>query len=201
MIHRGRDRTPCFTDDQDRDFYRHYLGQASEYGGCAIHAYVLMTNHVHLLVTPSSRESAARTMQAIGRSYVLYFNRRHTRTGPMWDGRFRSIPIDSEQYFLACSRYIESNPVRAGMVTHPADYRWSSFRYNALGFADSRITPHSIYLGLDDRALSRQARYAALFSSSLDASVVDVIRGVEGRSARPRKRKTKQHQLDAPVSS
>lgn len=176
LIQRGNNRSACFIDDRDRAFYLRSLRDASTRTGCAIHAYVLMTNHVHLVVTPADAMSTARLMQAVGRRYVRHFNDRYDRTGTLWEGRYRSMPIDSERYFLACSRYVELNPVRAGLVRQPASYPWSSFRCNANGNTDPIVTPHAVYEALGALAAVRQASYRALFTTTLDADVVDAIR-------------------------
>ena len=124
--------------------------------GCAIHAYVLMTNHVHLLVTPRAADSLPRTMQSLGRRYVRYINAAYRRTVTLWEGRYRAAPIDEEAYFLACCRYIELNPVRARMVRHPRDYRWSSYRAHAQGVDDRLVAGHDLYHRLGRSAAARQ---------------------------------------------
>jgi putative transposase len=176
IIQRGHNRQSVFFSDDDRHTYLETLQQAADENRCAVHAYVLMTNHVHLLLTPEHAEGPSRTMQAVGRTYVRHVNRRYRRTGTLWEGRFKSALIDSEQYLLSCSRYIELNPVRAGMVQHPAEYRWSSYRRNALGENDSLITPHLIYDHLDSTANDRQAAYAKLFLNRMDQAALDTLR-------------------------
>jgi putative transposase len=175
-VQRGNNRSTCFLSDQDREYFRRALRDTSATAGCSIHAYVIMTNHVHLLATARESESAARMMQALGRRYVRYFNDRYERTGTLWEGRFRSTLVDSERYFLACSRYIETNPIRAGMAVHAEHYRWSSFRCNALGEPDLLVTPHQIYLALGDHAPARQSSYRALFSAPQDPRDLEGIR-------------------------
>lgn len=176
VIQRGNNRDVIFADDADYLYYLEVLAEACAEHGCAIHAYVLMTNHVHLLITPESATGISRVMQSLGRRYVQYFNYRYRRTGTMWEGRYRATILDTEQYLLTCYRYIELNPVRAGMVSSPGDYRWSSFRSNALGEAEAFITRHTVYLalGLDDAA--RQQRYRALFEHAIDPIMIDGIR-------------------------
>jgi putative transposase len=176
IIQRGNNRTVCFGCDDDRQFYLRALQNTSRRAGCAIHAYALMTNHVHLLATATQESSAVRMMQMLGGRYVRYFNDRYERTGTLWEGRYRSSIIDSERYFLLCSRYIETNPVRAGMVTHAEDFRWSSFRFNAYGQTDDLVTPHDIYLALAPLPSSRQAAYRELFSSTLGQNELRAIR-------------------------
>ena len=133
VIQRGNNREKLFRHITDYQVYLDWLHEAAHIHECAIHAYVLMTNHVHLLVTPTHEDSVPRTFQSLGRRYVQYFNTIHQRTGTLWEGRYRATLIESETYLLTCSRYIELNPVRAEMVRHPRDYRWSSYRYNADG--------------------------------------------------------------------
>jgi putative transposase len=136
VIQRGNNRQPIFFCQDDYRRLHAWLGEAAAAHDCAVHAYVLMTNHLHLLVTPGNQSSLPRTMQALGRRYVRYVNATSRRSGTLWEGRYRAAPIDSEAYFLACCRYIELNPVRAGMVVDPGDYAWSSYRAHALGAAD-----------------------------------------------------------------
>ena len=176
LIQRGNNRTRSFADREDYACYLRVLRDAGKRAGCAIHAYVLMTNHVHLLVTPDTERGPARMMQWIGRGYVRYFNQRHGRTGTLWEGRFRSTLVDSDRYFLACSRYIDLNPVRAGIVADAASYRWSSFRCNARGSYDPLVTPHPAYRALGETGAARQAAYRAMCAVPLDAAVVDAIR-------------------------
>jgi putative transposase len=176
VVQRGHNRAACFFADEDFHCYRHWLGQALADGDCALHAYVLMTNHVHLLLTPRRPQSVPRLMMSLGRRYVQYVNRSYRRTGTLWDSRYKSSLVQAETYLLACQRYIELNPVRAAMVNDPADYRWSSYRANGLGTADSLITPHPLFLALDAEPTARQAAYRALFRAELDAAAIDHIR-------------------------
>ena len=147
-MQRGINREPCFFAEEDYHFYLHWLQKSAADWHCAIHAYVLMTNHVHLVVTSEQPDGIAKLMQSIGRRYVQYINRSYHRTGSLWEGRFKSSLVQVEEYLLTCMRYIELNPVRASMVNDPAQYRWSSYRHNGLGQADERITPHPLYLEL-----------------------------------------------------
>lgn len=176
LIHRGNNRSLTFRVLEDYELYIEVLRAASTRCGCAVHAYALMPNHVHLLATPADERSASRMMQAIGREYVRYFNDRHARTGTLWEGRFRSALIDCDRYFFTCSRYIELNPVRARMVASPADYRWSSFGFNALGVNDNVVTPHALYNALGARTSERLVAYHALFDEHLAEHDLDVIR-------------------------
>jgi len=175
VIQRGNNRVSTFRDAQDYTRYRAFLDIARRHTGCAIHAYVLMTNHVHLLVTPSRSMAVSAMMQLVGRRYVRYFNDRHTRTGTLWEGRFRSTPIDSERYFLACARYIELNPVRAGIVQDPRAYPWSSFRANADGASESLLEPHPLYAALGRDSFERATAYTALFGTA-DDDAINTIR-------------------------
>ena len=176
IIQRGNNRAVCFQAEGD---YRRYLDELTEQSkrfDCTVHAYVLMTNHVHLLLTPQEKDSAGQLMKHLGQRYVQYINRTYRRSGTLWEGRFRSCLTQSEQYLLACYRYIELNPVRAGMVRHPRDYRWSSFHANGDGKLDALITPHEQYLGLTRTSESRRENYRALFKAHLDPDVITQIR-------------------------
>ena len=145
VIQRGNNREACFFAEQDYQFFLEYLAAACRRYRIAIHAYVLMTNHVHLLMTPTTREGISRAMQSIGRRYVQYINREYRRCGTLWESRHKASLVDAERYLLTCYRYIELNPVRAGMVEHPGDYRWSSYRHNAYGEKNALITQHPLY--------------------------------------------------------
>jgi putative transposase len=176
VIQRGHNREACFFTDADYRFYLDCLLDSAVSSGCAVHAYVLMTNHVHLLLTPQRAEGAGQLMKRLGQRYVQYVNRTHQRSGTLWGGRFRSCLVQDEAYLLACYRYIELNPLRAGMVAHPAEYRWSSYRANAEGEADPVLAPHRLYLALDARPDRRQAAYRALFRDRLAGDFVDELR-------------------------
>ncbi len=176
VVQRGNNRQPVFFADDDYRAYLGWLAEAAGRYGCAVHAYVLMTNHVHLLVTPETRASISRMMQYVGRRYVPYVNRVYGRSGTLWEGRFKGAPIDGEAYLLACSRYIELNPVRAGMVARPADYRWSSYRANALGEVDRLLSPHPVFLALAGEPVARCGAYRALFRGQVDDRQLDGIR-------------------------
>ena len=176
LIQRGNNRGPVFLAPEELARFRLLVRTASVDTGCAVHAYVFMTNHVHLLVTPNHVGSPARFMQMLSQAYARWFNGRHGRTGTLWEGRYRSAVIDSEQYLLVCSRYIELNPVRAAMVARPDDYRWSSFHANALGDDDALLTPHPSYAALGGSPAERRAAYRALFDDALDSTQLDAIR-------------------------
>jgi len=176
IIQRGNNRQPVFFRDDDCRFYLETLQQAAESHGCAVHAYVLMTNHVHLLLTPEQDDGPSLMMQAVGRGYVRYVNGRYHRTGTLWEGRFKSALIDSERYLLTCSRYIELNPVRAGLVKHPGEYRWSSYCCNALGRQERIISPHPLYKQLGADAGMQQSAYRGLFAGHIDEADLHSIR-------------------------
>lgn len=176
IIQRGNNRSACFFADEDYQFYLHHLKEQAEKFGCKVHAYVLMTNHVHLLLTPENENSAAQLMKNLGQRYVQYINRSYRRSGTLWEGRFRSCLAQTEDYVLACYRYIELNPVRADMVNHPREYPWSSYRYNAEGRNNALITPHEEYLRLDKQALNRRKAYRDLFRAHVDGDIDNQIR-------------------------
>jgi putative transposase len=176
LIQRGNNRQVCFVADEDCRFYLDCLKDYAGKTGCRIHAYVLMTNHVHLLLSAERAEAPGELMKALGQRYVQYYNRSYRRSGTLWEGRYRSCLTQADGYLLACQRYIELNPVRAAMVAHPADYRWSSYRANAQGEADPLLTPHALYLGLGLEADSRQAAYRELFRHELEPGLVDQMR-------------------------
>ncbi|TZF82924.1 transposase [Cognatilysobacter lacus] len=167
VVQRGNDRQPCFARDEDYQHYRQELGEAALKHGCELHAYVLMTNHVHLLVTPSTPGGVSRMMQAIGRRYVACFNSRYRRTGTLWEGRFKSALVDSDRYVLACYRYIELNPVRAHMVADASEYPWSSFHANALGRPEARVRPHPSWTALGTSDQERRCAYIALVRAGI----------------------------------
>lgn len=135
-----------------------------------------MTNHVHLLLTPPDPQAVSQLMISLGRRYVQYVNRAYRRTGTLWDSRYKSSLVEADAYLLLCQRYIELNPVRAGMVDDPAHYRWSSYRANGLGQVDPLLTPHPLYLGLGQAEATRLVAYRALFRPELDAEAIDDIR-------------------------
>ncbi|HWQ37265.1 MAG TPA: transposase [Burkholderiales bacterium] len=176
IIQRGNNRDRIFAAEPDYLFFLDCLERAAREHDLAIHAYVLMTNHVHLLASPSHEESAPRTLQSLGRRYVQYFNYTYRRTGTLWEGRYRATVIDAEVYLLTCMRYIELNPVRANMVEHPGDYPWSSYRGNALGANDSLLSAHELYRRLGRSAEERRSSYRQLFRSQLSNADVEAIR-------------------------
>jgi putative transposase len=176
IVQRGINREPCFFAEEDYQCYLHWLEEAARDCGCAIHAYVLMTNHVHLLLTPAASGAPVRLMQSLGRRYVQYANRQYRRTGSLWEGRYKSSVVQAERYLLACMRYIELNPVPAAMVADPGGYRWSSYRANGLAQPDARLTPHPLYFGLDVEPAHRCNAYRGLFRPQLDADAASEVR-------------------------
>ncbi len=176
VIQRGNNREPCFYAAADYRRYLELVQEAVLKNQAAIHAYVLMTNHVHLLVTPGHAFSIVHLMQDLGRKYVPYINRRYKRSGTLWEGRYKASLVDSEGYLLTCMRYIELNPVRAGMVDSPGDYLWSSYAKNAFGNADPLIESHPLYLSLGAEGAQCQQAYRELFRHYLDDALVHEIR-------------------------
>lgn len=176
VIIRGNNRDPIFTADEDYRFFLDKLLDACKKHQCDIHAYVLMTNHVHFLMTPHHENGISKTIQMLGRYYVQYFNYTYRRSGTLWEGRYKASLIDSEAYALICYRYIELNPVRANMVSHPAEYPWSSFRANALGGNDKLLTPHPLFLALGNTDVERQIAYQSLFKAHLDDKTLEEVR-------------------------
>jgi len=169
-------RVACFRADADYLVYLSHLRSLSAKRGCTVHAYCLMTNHVHLLLTPSTEESCTELMRDLGRRYVPYFNRRHERTGTLWEGRFRSCLAESARYVLACYRYIELNPVRADMVNHPSDYSWSSHAVNSGERPDAFISPHPEFVALAADTNRRHASYRDLFENEIEEPLLAAIR-------------------------
>ena len=176
IVQRGHNRQPCFFAEEDYLAYLHWLCEALKKERCALHAYALMTNHVHLLITPKMAEAVPRLIIALGRRYVQYINTTYRRSGTLWDSRYKSSIIQADTYLLTCQRYIELNPVRAAMVDDPAHYRWTSYRHNALGQVNPILTPHALYLALGKDEAQRLRTYRALFRAQLDKSAIDDIR-------------------------
>lgn len=176
VIQRGNNRSPVFLGTLDCQLFLRCLWAACERHGCLIHAYVLMTNHFHLVMTPMNRVGIGRALQSVGRRYVRHFNDVHGRSGTLWEGRYRATLIDTARYLLVCQRYIELNPVRAGMTERPEDYPWSSYRANAMGVRDPLITPHRLYLALATDADRRREAYRSLFLTPLEHSRLEQIR-------------------------
>ena len=168
-----------FTRDEDFQFFRDAIVHASEQHGLAIHAYVWMSNHIHLLAAPYGEHSISIVFQSVGRKYVQYFNHTYKRTGTLWEGRYRATVVDSEAYLMKLMRYIELNPVRAGMAAHPRDYVWSSYARNAdagEGANADWVTPHPVYLGLAPDPSERLNAYRAFFDTAIDVADLAQIR-------------------------
>lgn len=179
IIQRGNNRQAIFTRDEDFQFFRDALVLAAEQHGLAVHAYVWMTNHIHLLATPENERSISQVFQSVGRKYVQYFNHTYGRSGTLWEGRYRATVVDSEAYLMKLMRYIELNPVRAGMVAHPRDYAWSSYSRNAdakVGANGDWVKPHDVYLKLARDSHERLSAYRGLFSTAIDSADLARIR-------------------------
>jgi putative transposase len=176
VVQRGNNRQACFYQEEDYRFYLECLGEASKKHACDIHAYVLMTNHVHILATPQEIGGIARMMQSIGRRYVYYINWLYRRTGTLWEGRYKASLIEGDQHLLVCTRYIENNPVRAGMVEKAEDYPWSSYRHHAMDLADSIVTDHPVFLSLGETKEERQREYKKLCNEAISDEVIEEIR-------------------------
>lgn len=176
IVQRGVNRAACFFGDVDRRYYLKLLARFASTRECAIHAYVLMTNHVHLLLTPARKGAVGAMMQDLGRSYVRTINAVHGRTGTLWEGRFKSSAVDTERYLLACQRYIELNPVRAGMVDAPGQYPWSSHQHYARGETKPFITEHECFLGLGATTEERREVYRRLFLKDVNHDELKAIR-------------------------
>ncbi len=176
IVQRGVNRQACFRGEADYLVYLAILQKALERAACALHAYCLMTNHVHLLLTPTGDGACSRLMYEVGQRYVPYFNRRDERTGTLWEGRFRSCLVESREYVLCCYRYIEANPVRAGMVDSPSAYRWSSHYGNTGRRDDALLTPHVEYLALGSDRAVRQAAYRALCDERESPGFISAVR-------------------------
>jgi putative transposase len=175
IVQRGHSREPVFFENADYSAYLRWLKAGAERFGVRIHAYVLMTNHIHLLATARAIHGIPRMMQYLGRHYVPYINYTYGTSGSIWEGRYKASLIHDEQYLLTCMCYIELNPVRACMVHTPGQYRWSSYHHNGRARADELITPHALYRALGKNQADRLAAYKALFKAHLDKEVLDDI--------------------------
>jgi len=176
VVQRGHDKQPVFFCDDDYWKYINDLHKAKSENSVAIHAYVLMTNHVHMLITPETKKSVSSLFQNLGRRYARYVNDRYRRRGALWESRYKSCLIDQDSYLLGCSRYIEMNPVRANMVNHPAAYRWSSYQHNACGKLNDLIEEHPTYLGLGSDADKRRQAYQKMFTSPNQNREIEQLR-------------------------
>ena len=176
IIQRGNNRQICFGTQEDYFAYVGWLKEFSDKFSIDVHAWVFMTNHVHLLCTPREVNGVSQMMQALGRQYVRYFNHRYKRTGTLWEGRFKSCLVEDEEYLLHLYRYIELNPVRAGVTADPSEYKWSSYQVNALGKTSTLCTPHCLYNALGMNIVERQICYRSLFATQVEGTLLDNIR-------------------------
>jgi len=176
VVHRGVNRSACFADDGDRGFYLGLIQELLPKTECRLHAYVLMTNHVHLLITPDADNGASHLMKGVAQRYAQRCNKRWRRTGPFWEGPFKSSLIDSHEYALNCHRYIEENPYRAGMVRHPAEYPWSSFRANAMGSPCPFLSLHRSMESLGADPVERRVAYRSLFDTPQSEKELAIFR-------------------------
>lgn len=176
MVIRGNSRQSVFAEDEEYLAYLQWMKEGCDVCDCQIHAYVLMTNHIHILLSAAKPANISKFSQAVGRKYVPYFNHKYGRSGTLWEGRFKASSIDSERYLLACYRYIEMNPVRAKLVSDRKKYLWSSYLANAYGKKDGLVAPHSLYLCLGNTEKIRQMHYRNLFSKEVSADFLTEIR-------------------------
>ena len=176
VIQRGNNRQKLFTSDSDLAAYAHWLSDAAGRFQVEVHGWVFMTNHVHLLLRPLKEQALSRMMQSLGRRYVTFFNYSYARTGTLFEGRFRSSVVQEDRYFLTCLRYIELNPVRAGMVIDPGDFRWSSYRVHAMGAPVKFWTPSDLYLSLGQNKTERQRVWREGVKNTLDSDTIARIR-------------------------
>jgi len=167
VIQRGNNRQPIFIDSEDFELMLALLADSAQKYAVSVHAYVLMGNHFHLLATPSTADGLPQMMQAVGRRYVQYFNRRHARTGTLWEGRYRSTVLEPERYLLPCMVYLDLNPVRAGLVAQASEYAWSSHPHWLGRRTDRLLTPHALYWALGNTPFAREAAYAALVQAGV----------------------------------
>lgn len=180
LIQRGHNREACFRETSDYFVYLMHLRELASDLDCEVHAYCLMTNHIHLLLTPTASDGCTSLMRNLGQRYAQYFNRHHGRSGAIWEGRFRSCITESARYVLACYRYIELNPVRAGMVSAPSAYRWSSHPANTGVVADSLITPHPEFMALGQTSAARKTAYLQLFDVGADDDLDRIRKSTNG---------------------
>ncbi|ESQ13879.1 MAG: hypothetical protein N838_13660 [Thiohalocapsa sp. PB-PSB1] len=176
VIQRGNSNQPILHDEEDYWFLWNKLHEATLKFQCDIHAYVLMPNHFHLILTPWEKQGIGRLMQYAGRYYVQHVNTRYKRSGTLWEGRYRATLFDPQAYLLSASRYVESNAVRAGLVSSPAEYDWSSYAANALGAEDELVTPHAIYKQLGRSQKARRDAYRKLYEQPLDGNLIQSLR-------------------------
>lgn len=176
IVQRGNNRASCFLDNEDRQVYLEYLAANVRRYEAELHAYVLMTNHIHLLITPNVETAISSVMKGVGSRFAQFFNKKHSRTGTLWEGRHKSSPVQQDTYLLNCYRYIEMNPIRALIVKRPENYRWSSYSSNALGQTDEAITPHPVYLAMGGTESARRSAYRKLCCDAIPDETVSLIR-------------------------
>jgi putative transposase len=176
LIQRGNNRQAIFTCDADLAAYASWLAQGADQFGVKVHGWVFMTNHVHILATPAHEDSLSRLMQYLGRLYVRRFNYTYARSGTLFEGRFKTSIVQEDNYLLTCLRYIELNPIRAGMVKDPGDYSWSSYRAHAFGIRSRLWSPHDLYVELGNHPIERQLAWRALIKESLNSDVIAKVR-------------------------
>lgn len=176
IIQRGNNHQPCFFADEDYLLYLDWLEEYAKSEGCSIHSYVLMTNHVHILLTPETSKSAGTLMKRLGQRYVQHINRTYKRSGTLWEGRYRSCIVQQQEYLFSCQKYIEMNPVRSGIVQHPGEYRWSSYLINCQGNASGLLKPHPLYQSLGLTNTDYQIAYQQMYQSELETGEIDKIR-------------------------
>ena len=176
IIQRGLDGQDIFIDNDDYEFYWECLCDAAAANNLKVHAYILMPDHVHLLASPGNERSIPKTLQSLGRRYVQHFNDNHESSGSLWEGRYRATVLDSKEYLITCSRYIELNGVRAGLVEHPKEYDWSSYAHNALGRKDPLISEHRIYKKLATWVKPAHKVYRTLFKNRISTAELEIIR-------------------------
>ncbi|MCP4490223.1 MAG: transposase [Gammaproteobacteria bacterium] len=175
IIQRCIDGKKIFRREDDYLRYYEWLQMAADYYGLKVHAYTLMVDHIHLLVSPCKENSISKTLQSLGRSYVQYYNERYKQSGSLWEGRYRATVIDSKEFLLTCSRFIETNAERNGLVKRPGDYFWNSYGYNASGEEDPLLTEHRLYTALGKTAKERNKNYRALFKKKLGTELEALI--------------------------
>jgi putative transposase len=176
VIQRGNNRAACFVSNDDRRFYLFHLARMLPKTGCLLHAFCLMTNHVHLLLTAAELKGCGLLMKSIGELYARYFNKSYKRSGYLWEGRFKSCLVQSEDYVLTCYRYIDLNPVRGGLARRGDEYPWSSYRFNAMGDASGFLSPHDEYVRLGSAPAERQAMYRELIAEVQGRETLQEIR-------------------------
>ena len=175
VIQRGNNRQPIVLDEADRRMLYSLWLEESQRHKVAVNAYVLLDNHFHMLLTPPSDEAMSLMMQSVGRTYVRYFNKRHNRSGTLWEGRYKSSLIDSEAYLLTCMAYIDLNPVRAGLAESAEGFSWSSYKHLAGQSIDKLVTPHALYWGLGNTPFAREAAYAEFVAGGLSVATQEAL--------------------------